>query len=123
MNKILDFAPDLILAPVTANQDWIYRFTAMSAKDLREAIARAPTKGRFTLQINMGPKLKWVRIFNNDTVPKPYELDSNFISKTLSERLWKRVAGIEKLRIAKLKEADPRNNVLRVKHWDNSSDK
>jgi len=113
MKPSLDFAPFLILAPVTANQDWYHRFTAMSAIELRQAIALAPTKGRFTLQVRMVTPSYWVRVFNNDPIPKPYELESNFISKELSEHLWKRVAGLEKLRIAKLKETSIKDNVLR----------
>ena len=42
--------PQLLLAPVTANQDWVHRFTANNAEELRKAIAEAHTKGPFTVQ-------------------------------------------------------------------------
>jgi len=45
--------PQLILAPVTANQDWLHRFTANNAEELRKAIAEAHTKGPFTVQYLM----------------------------------------------------------------------
>ena len=96
--------PQLILAPVTANQDWLHRFTTNNAEELRKAIAEAHTKGPFTVQYLMSNPTHYARIYSREPDKQFEVLETNFISKAYSEVLWRRVKCLEHVNMQRTKE-------------------